>query len=630
MRKIGLLIALLRCVPGGSVCTQGQGSDSPEHKTARKMCRIKLISEVEPEMTSIDSILKSIIKPGMNDEQKCIAVMRFVNMHTFWAPSDCGIDHGVRDPIVALNCYAPTICQQDAAVLCAGLWAMLGYDVRFWQLKGHTTSEVHYGGKWRNLDATFDRFYRKSDGSLASVEERNRMYKPGISFVTPWDEFEIGHRLDINLRKGESFTRYWSPVSKDKDYWRPASHGGIPGDKGTRRRSLSHKVAKKPYRMKSLGCGYSNGIWVFEPDFSDPCWNDLVHYQENIVAPKSKGRFLKPAPGKAGVLILRVFTPYIITGGWLEAELTRKENDSITVSLSDNNGKTWKEALKGEKTGTEEMQLSLRSFVGGKFSYLARIQMKGDSVGIRNIRCRTIVQVNPLSLPALKLGENIIRFDLGEQTERLTFYPKVITPEYRNEILKEENISTAREQPQPKWLRGLCVKKPLKEAYIITKMTAPGRIMHINWGGWLSKKGTRLFYSFDGKNWEEKKPSYKYTFLNSDTPNHNIAYYENIPSIPEKLRTIYFKYSFWKDKPKYDPSHLFVAYSLRADVDFVPKGLGKFPGAKTTYCWVEETDGKQEEKLHAEVIRSVPQEFKINVGGKKKPLMKWVRMEFGE
>ena len=605
-----------------------QDNAGAKGKPARKICRVKLVSEVEPEMTSIDAILKSIIKPGMNDEQKTVAVMKFVNSHIYWAPSDCGVDHGARDPIVLLNSYCATICQQDAAVLCPAFWTALGYDARFWQLKGHTTSEVFYGGKWRNMDATFNRVYRNSDGSVASVKEKNRMYKPGISKITPWDEFEVGHRLDINLRKGESLTRHWGPVSKDKNYWRPASHGKMPTDRGDRRRALKSKLAKKPYRTDSRGTGYANGIWLFEPDLSDPDWKDLVCEEKNITAPKSKDGYTKPSAGKTGTLVFRVHTPYIITGGSFEADLARKGSDAVSIFVSTSNGMKWKEVWKGSKDGTETAKIPVRDFAGGKFSYLVKIEMKGAAAGVKNIKCKTIVQVNPLSLPALKLGENTVNFDLGKQLERITFYPNVKKPEYRDEIIKEENIGTAREQMLPKWVTGLCVIKPKKEGYIISKVTAPAEITSANWGGWLDKKGTKLYYSFDGKDWKEKKPSFKYTVKKDETKNHKIAFYEAVPSIPKTARTVYFKYSFWRKEPK-ELSQLWVGWSLRADLEYVPKGLGGFPGAKVTYCWFEETDGKQEEKKRTEAIKSVPHKFKVNVGGKEKPLMKWVKMEYG-
>ena len=628
MRKIGLLLAMIVFL--FSTFSWAEEKGGSKDGVARKICRVKLVSEVEPDMTSIDTILKAIIKPGMNDEQKCVAVMRFVTSHIFWGPSSAGRDFGVHDPIALLNCYVATICQQDAAVLCPALWTALGYDVRYWQLGGHVTSEVYYGGKWRNLDSTFNRIYRNSDGSVASVKEKNRMYKPEKSKVPPWDEFEIGHRMDINLRKGESLTRYWAPLSKDKDYWRPTSRGKAPRSNPEKRRSLGKKVKKKPYRIGSLSRAYANGVWLFEPDFSDADWKDIVYRQENIVAPKSKDGFLKPAPGKTGTLVLRVFTPYIITGGWLEAEFTRKGADSAAVSISNNNGCTWKEAWKGAQEGAEKIKLPLRKykFAGGRFWYLVKIEMKGGSVGVKNIKLQTIVQVNPLSLPALKNGENIISFDIGEQTERVTFYPDTTEPEYREQIIEEKNIGYSRELGHEKWVRGLCVKKPLKEAYVIAKVTAPGDVKYANFGGWLSKKGVKLFYSFDGKNWKEKKPSYKYTYLKSESPNALIAYYENVSPLPPKTRTMYFKYTFWKEEPT-ELCQLWVGRSLRADLDYVPKGLGKFHGAKVTYCWVEETGGKQEEKQRSVAIKSVPRKFKVNVGGKEKPLMKWVKIEFG-
>ena len=185
-RWTGLLLPVALALPFASLWTGRAEGAAPGAGHARRICRARLVSELEPEMTTVDSILEKIVRRGMSDEEKCTAVMKYVNGHVFWGPSDRGTDHGIGDPIVLLNCYTATICQQDAAVLTAALWSALGYDVRYWQLGGHTTGEVLYGGKWRNFDATFDRILRNRDGSVAGVKERpHRMYKPEKSRVSP-------------------------------------------------------------------------------------------------------------------------------------------------------------------------------------------------------------------------------------------------------------------------------------------------------------------------------------------------------------------------------------------------------------------------------------------------------------
>jgi len=564
----------------------------------------------------------------MDDEQACLAVMKFVNEHRFWAPSLRGCDPGISDPIVLLNCFTPTICQQDAAVLCAALWSALGYPTRFWQLGGHTTSEVYYGGRWRNLDATFPEVARGEDGSITGVVEGNRRYKPGVSYVPPWDDYEIGHRMDISLRRGESFTRYWEPLSREPDYWRPTAYGRRPHDKGQERRSLREIMGKKPYRFETKGCGYANGRWMFKPDFRDPRWRDLVEQAENVAAPANGDGYVHPAShDQPATLVFRVYTPYIITGGWLAAETVRQADDEVSVMVSTDNGAKWTQVWQMAKAGQEQAKIPLRPSAAGKFGYLLRIVMRGRGVGVRNIGIETVVQVNPLSLPALRLGPNTIRVDIAEQTERVTFRPDIDSREYRSEIVEEQNLITAREQLQPDWVRGLCVKRPGRPAHLIARLAAPGEIRSVHWGGRLRAGAARLFYSFDGKDWREQTASPKYAPSRKDAPKQFVAVYQAIPTVPENQRSVYLKYQFQRPEPN-EMSDLWVATALRADVDYVPKGLGALPPVKVTYCWAETKDGRKQEKEVARTIDSVPAAFEVNVDGAEKPIMKWMRMEY--
>lgn len=200
------------------------------------LCRVKLVGEAEPDTTSVTSILKDITQPDMTDEKKCIAVYQFVHRHRFWAPSSAPVENGrsVADPVLQTNCFGALICQQDAAITGA-FWAGLGFDVRYWQLKGHTTGEVFYGGKWRNFDATLGRYRRDKNREVGGVSlTQGKMYKPGISRIVSYDDYEIGHRMDLTLRRGETFTRYWYPLSMTPDYWRPGSNGKMPDDRSSR------------------------------------------------------------------------------------------------------------------------------------------------------------------------------------------------------------------------------------------------------------------------------------------------------------------------------------------------------------------------------------------------------------
>ncbi|MEI6846398.1 MAG: hypothetical protein WCK36_05045, partial [Candidatus Firestonebacteria bacterium] len=391
-------------------------------KPVNGLYNIKLISEAEPDMSSLEAIISAIIKPEMTDEQKCLTVMKFVSEHRFWAPSlrtpGCGFDEGGTDLVLLMNSTIPTICQQDAA-LCSVLWKQMGYDVRYWQLKGHTTSEVKWGGKWRNLDATFPEVSRGQDNNITGVVEGNKRYKPKISYIEDFDDFVAGHSMVLGLRKGEKFTRYWGPLSKGHDYWIPSFNNKMPGDNDGQKRSLATIIQKKPYTFDTQGCGYGNGLWTFVPEFTGPDWKTLAEYVENLTAPVSKDGYLELTnPAKKGVIIYKVYTPYIVDSARIKGSFLKEKEAKLAVFISKNNGMNWEPVWDSGQVQEEkgDFNLGLRAEVRQKLCYFVKFEMDGPGAGLKDLSLETVVQVNPLSLPALKSGENNIRFEAGEQT----------------------------------------------------------------------------------------------------------------------------------------------------------------------------------------------------------------------
>ena len=596
------------------------------------LCRVKLVSEAEPDMTSVESILKSITQPDMTDEKKCIAVYQFVHRHRFWYPSAAATQNGraVNDPVLQANCYATLICQQDAAITGA-LWAGLGYDVRYWQLKGHTTGEVFYGGRWRNFDATLGRYRRDKDGEIGDVSlTQGRMYKPGVSYVPPYDDYEVGHRMDLTLRRGETFTRYWYALSKERDYFRPGGRTGrFPDDKKGQRRDLASIMRRKPYRIDTKGAGYCNGLWEFKPDLSDDRWREVFDRTQNVAA--SQGKLLSPkAADTAAELTWRMRTPYVITGAWVEGNfLTGGDGDILKAFVSTNHGATWQEA---GPVQSGKRKLSLGPQVAGKFSYLLKLTMKGrkpQSVGVRDLTCTTVVQENPLSLPALQGGENKVQLSTGEQVETMTICPDLSTPEYRAEVFEETNVVTAREQLQAKWVSGLCAREGGKESTLTYKVTAPGEIKRIRWGGRFRAEPddlNEMHWSTDGRTWRKQSMSARWSFPASKTPNLYPAFNETTEGLPTGTKTVFLKYRFRRPVPKKDPAELHIANAIRIDVDYLPPAKTGPAPLEVAYCWAEGDEKNPVEKTHTELARTLPHPYNITVKGEEKPLMKWVRM----
>ena len=594
-------------------------------ESSRWLCRVKLLAPGEPDMTSIEDIVASVTTPDMTDEKKCLEIYRFVHKHRFWYPSAAGLQNGraVDDPVLQANCYATLICQQDSAITSA-LWAAAGYDVRYWQLGGHTTGEVKYGGRWRNFDATLGRYRRDKNGEIGGVAiTQGKMYKPGKSYVPPYDDYDVGHRMDLTLRRGESFTRYWYPLGTARDYWRPGGRKRIrPDDKKGQRRGLETIVRKKPYRIDTKRQGYVNGEWTFMPDYSDADWRDLFESVENVSVHAKTSMLKRKDPAKPATLVWRMRTPYVITGAWVQGVV---EGGPVTVSVSTNEGAVW-HGLDTMKAGRQK--LSLRNQVADHFAYLLKIDL-GQGAGLSSLLVTTIVQANPLSLPALVAGENTIRLSQGEQVETVVIYPNFETTDYRAQVFEETNIVTAREQLQPRWTRGICAKEGGKESVLVYKVTAPGDIRRVRWGGRFRATAndvSEMYYSRDGKTWTKQKMSDRWTFPKSKTPNLYPAYWETTEDFPAGTRTVYLKYRFERPVPKKDPAELNLATHVRMDVDYVPRAKTGTAPVEIVYTWAEGDNKNLVEKTHRELAPKLPHAYTIKVDEKVKPLMRSVRM----
>ena len=624
MRRIALLLSIGMLSASAVAQTRlpdGQGPDA----AARVLCRVKLVAPGEPDMTSVEDILASILKPGMTDEEKCVAIYRFVHEHRFWYPSAAARQNGrsVDDPVLQSNCYATLICQQDAAITGA-LWAAAGYDVRYWQLGGHTSGEVLWGGKWRNLDATFGRYRRDKDSEIGDVSvNQGSMYKPGKSYVPPYDDFDIGHRMDLTLRRGESFTRYWYPLGTAAEYWRPGGQKGIrPDDKKGQRRALETIVRKKEYRIDARGQGYVNGEWTFSPDYTDADWRTLFETVENVSVDAKSGTLRREDAARPATLVWRMRTPYVITGAWVECAVT---GAPATLAVSTDEGASWK-TLAPVNAGRQKVTLFEQ--VADEFSYLLKIA-PGVDTRVSALKITTIVQANPLALPALVAGKNEVRLSQGEQVETLVIQPDFQTTDYRAQVFDETNLTTAREQLQPQWVSGICAKEGGRESTLVYKVTAPGDIRRARWGGRFRATAddeNEMYYSLDGKTWTKQTLSDRWTCPRSETPNLYPAYWETTEGFPAGTRTVYLKYRFVRPVPKKEPTELNLATHVRMDVDYVPRAKTGSAPVEVTYAWVEGDEKNPVEKTHTEIARKLPHAYSITVGGEEKPLMKWVRL----
>jgi len=251
------------------VLASGCATPPPETIDAGGVYNLTLTTDGSPDLTSVETAVASVVRPGMSDEDRCTALFELVRDRRFWHPeahSGMAFLQGGVDPILYMNCFAPSICEEEASMLIA-LWSQLGYGVRMWQLGGHTTSEVYFGGRWRHYDITKNDISRNEHNEVIGIAERTtgNWLRPK-SFVSHTDNFLIGHRMEMRFRPGESFVRYWRPLGKEPDYYSPAAGGARPSDKLHGKGTPSEfkkamDLCPRPFSNLPEDAAYANGIW---------------------------------------------------------------------------------------------------------------------------------------------------------------------------------------------------------------------------------------------------------------------------------------------------------------------------------------------------------------------------------
>ena len=657
----------LMCIALAAGIFTGCRAHAAAKGTAMKACRIKVVTDSVPDLTSIEALKRSIIKPGMTDDEKAKAVWRAVHEHRFWNPYQRNSYRrvfGGTDPILNLNCFAATICQQDSE-MCCGLWSALGFSVRMWQLLDwHTTPEVYYGGTWRHFDATLGITTNDKDGNVTKLHDHPTWIKQSKrTYVSYTDGYVTGHRMEFGLRKGESFRRCWKPLSKDADYWVPTIAKGPPKDLFVPKESKLYKrlaekcdptklarypegstllrafdVKTRRFEPMPSDAAYANGLWTFKPDFGSKRWRELAEAAVNVAVTSTKAadRLHPRNAGERAHAVFRVTSPYVISGGWLHANVSAPGTDDLVeLSVSRDRGRTWKKLAAYKETKAKDVKLPLRESVSGALEYFVKIEMQAndapDKVGVGGLLLKTVTHMNPFALPALKRGANAVTFSAGEQVETVTIAPQLTSAGYRAYVAEEKNIASTGEGKYPGWVRGLVTTKPGEECWLVFKVEAPGPITKVRWGGAFLGNHTlnKLFYSFDGRDWKEKEWSYGQAVKDTKNARRGIVpNYETIDKLPGGQKAVWLKYHFGVKEADKRKKYRAVIRGLRIDADYVPQGLGAFPPLKVVYSWYEFQGGKKVRKEHVEAITAPTQKFTIKVGGEKEPVMESVTVSY--
>ncbi len=356
---------------------------------------------------TIEEIVAGALEPGMTEREKAIAVWRWEMDHRFHAYT---ADNEVNDPVKVFNVYGYTLCGNDAICL-SGLWRTAGLTVRPARPIGHCVTEVFYDDAWHLLDGDEHCIFLLRDNDTIAGEAQivrdhdliKRTHTYGILQRDGRDRDEFsaslyifdgegggtrdcvrGHSMAMELRPGEALTWRWGHAVPHKFH-------GLQDIKDWGQ-NATDKVC--------------NGLWEYRPDLTRDLWRQGAETVEGIVSVDGQ---LRSEPGKTGVVIWRMRSPYVFVGGKLDAEAP-----GARFSLSWD-GKKW-------ETATGSLDSFFPPAGPARYEYYLRCELPGNATLSRPAITNDI-QMAPLSLPGMAVGENSFQYTdetPGDRRVRIT------------------------------------------------------------------------------------------------------------------------------------------------------------------------------------------------------------------
>jgi hypothetical protein len=378
-------------------------------------CRTPVLrSNKHVDFSSLEAIVRDVAKPEMSEEEKAIALWRFVMDNCFrgsWGTSSDGLEH--------LNVYGYGYCGTFASVL-EPLWWTAGLTARHVNIGNHAATEVYYDNGWHYLDADRRCFFLEKDNrTIASLEDLNN--DPAL-----WDMRRRRQSSEKGTKKNYYMTMHPQGHGRSPAYYKSFSMS--KGDvltlswqkKGKWCLARGEEGGPQPAPEPPV---YANGSFKFRRDLSRPGERraGLVS-SKNMDWQDSSAGYLHPIKaGEEAYLVYQVKVPYFIPEAAVSGAFLRKNpGDSIGVDISTDDGATWTALWAADEIGKIRAEAAtsktqeVTTVVPWKYSYLVRVRMRAEAnpLDAGGFLLESVAQLfyNPRSLPALEAGENVITF----------------------------------------------------------------------------------------------------------------------------------------------------------------------------------------------------------------------------
>jgi hypothetical protein len=403
------------------------------HTAGTRVNNLKVLSDKVDDVTTVENVLKSFVKPGMSDRERARAIWTATVKYRHQAPppDEClAADWEAHDPVKVFNVYGYCMCCCSTALI-AALNRADGREARGRILDGHSVPEVRYGDAWHMYDASLiARFPRPGDGVDASVDEireavaawyaahpgyRGEPAKlarlmsrdgwtgwktegpellAGCPYYTRgyfpagthgWDDtmaeyarspsevyeygYHAGHRALFSLRPGESLTR-------------EAGNRGlhVNRERSPRWDGLKARAPEKDLAyLKDLFPGYrggivGNGVQRYAPDLASGGLAGGADVYDNLAAGTPA---LHPkAGGRPGVAIIPMASPYVYLGGKVRLKAVRRSaGDTVTLSISTDNARSFAPLWAADATGRSEAVVDLTGKILRRYAYWLKVEL---------------------------------------------------------------------------------------------------------------------------------------------------------------------------------------------------------------------------------------------------------------
>jgi len=463
-------------------------------------------------------------------------------------------------------------------------------------------SEPGHIARYHCLNATSANGFLTGADCARDLDQEYRCFNPnGLKYRYYFNGWDYGHRYILNLKQGETYTRYYHSLGQEPEYYVP-NNGQDPDNR---------------YRIRG------NGVWISRPSLAPENLQKVIQHANNITAVEPFGL----QPEQAGIsaeVVFKVQSGNVTTSQVIQATLFRlTEDDEAKISVSTTNGLHWTEVWKAESTDEITAKISLFDEVNGAYEILVKVELTAQTnpsdCVLKSLEIQTTTMLNAKTQPRLNLGKNTIYVGLGEQTESIVFWPELQGGKYKEHIVEEKNVAST-----PKHLGYQGAVYPVsanQDAYLVYRLDAPGELTRLTYGGRFYNRAPGshcdMLYSLDGgESWTRS-----WSLTNTEPP-WDVIHYETV-DIPKGHRSVLVKYLMHTSEPSPAGCSL---YAVRMEANYIPTDA-TFQPIEVTFHWSErQNDRSLVERGHTQLITEVPFKYNVNVGGVDHPVVNWLRV----